>query len=353
VTAILDALGPKGALLQSKIFAIWKGEVMRRRTVLKLLSLTPASLLTAEQPAVTDGLPSWAAANTLDELAGKYQKLYHSAKPAHLLTPVLAHLDAVSEVLRRRPAALERRQLFQNEGRIALLAGRITFFDLHDPIAARGYYNLALEAAREAQDAFLAAAALGHIAFIPAAEHRFTAAQDYLDGASRHLEHRPQPAIASWLAAVEAEIQANSGNERGALSAIDRAQQGLSSGSNGSSLPAWFDYFDSRRLDGFAGYAYLCFKRYDDASQALDAAAAGLPPTAIKQRAVVLADIATVNLHAGALDAACHAAGRAADLLTRADYATGAERLYEFRQLLSPWKNQASVKDLDEQLALI
>jgi hypothetical protein len=65
-----------------------------------------------------------------------YQQLYHSAKPAHLMTPVLAHLEAVSGVLRRRPAAVERRQLFQNESCIGLLAGRIAFFDLHDPIAA-------------------------------------------------------------------------------------------------------------------------------------------------------------------------------------------------------------------------
>ena len=53
---------------------------------------------------------------------------------------------------------------------------------LHDSMAARAYYSLALEAAREADDHLQAAGALAHVAFIPAAEHGFTAALDYLHG---------------------------------------------------------------------------------------------------------------------------------------------------------------------------
>ena len=63
---------------------------------------------------------------------------------------------------------------------MATLAGRLTFFDLNDTMGARGYYNLALESAREAGDHHQAAAALGHIAFIPAADNGYVAALDYL-----------------------------------------------------------------------------------------------------------------------------------------------------------------------------
>lgn len=64
------------------------------------------------------------------------------------------------------PVAL-RRRLFANRARVATLAGRLAFFDLKDSLAARGFYNLALESAREAGDHLQAAAALGHVAFIP------------------------------------------------------------------------------------------------------------------------------------------------------------------------------------------
>jgi transcriptional regulator with XRE-family HTH domain len=350
-TALLDELGPAGELLQPKVFEVWKDEVMKRRTVLKLLGIAPAALATRTSPTAAACVGTGAATQALDELATRYQQLYHSARPAHLMTPVLAHLGTVADVLRANPAAVERRQLLRNESRVGLLAGRMAFFDLHDAIGARGYYNLALEAAREAQDGLLAAAALGHIAFIPAEDRRFTAATDYLEGAERQLARNPHPLVSSWLAAVESEIQANAGNERGALEALDAAQAAISR--HGEAAPGWFDFFDAGRLDGFRGHAYLKFKRFTEASAALRSSAAGLPANAVKQRAVVLTDVAAVHLSAGELEEACAAAGQAVDLLRRADYATGADRLREFRAQLGPWKNHPTVRLLDDQLAAI
>jgi transcriptional regulator with XRE-family HTH domain len=351
-TSVLDALGAVGKILQPRMFDIWKEEAMKRRTALKLLGLAPAAVASTASLATAGGIPAGAAVPALEELAGKYQQLYHSTKPSHLMTPVLAHLETVADVLHGRVSPAERRQLFQNQSRIATLAGRIAFFDLHDPMGARGYYNLALEAAREAQDALLAAAALGHVAFIPAADHRYTAARDYLTGAAAQLHRRPHALMTSWLSAVEAEMAANAGDERASLTAIDAAQQAL--GRVGlEPAPIWFDYYDATRLDGFAGYANLRFRRFAEATRALDSAAAALPAGAVKQRAVILTDLATVHLHAGELDRACQIAAQATDLLGRADYATGTDRLREFRALLCPWNNHPAVQDFDERLALI
>jgi hypothetical protein len=44
-------------------------------------------------------------------------------------------------------------------------------------------------------------------------------------------------------------------------------------------------------------------------------------------------------------------AAEAADVLSTAGYATSAERLHEFRALVQPWHDRASVKELDERLA--
>jgi ATP/maltotriose-dependent transcriptional regulator MalT len=110
---------------------------------------------------------------------------------------------------------------------VATLAGRLSFFDLSDSMGARSYYNLALESAREAGDHHQAAAVLGHVAFIPAADRGFTAALDYLRGAEQHLTRHSHGPLSSWLAAVESEIQTNAGAHTAALAAIDRAREAL------------------------------------------------------------------------------------------------------------------------------
>src|SRR6266540_5936192 len=223
---------------------------------------------------------------------------------------------------------------------------------MQDPMAARAYYNLALEAAREAGDHLQAAAAIGHVAFIPAAEYGFGAALDYLHGAAQHLTREPHGPVASWLAAVESEMYTNTGNATAALTAVDRARDALAAPGLSRELP-WFDYYDATRLAGFAGYATLRAGRHDEARTELTAALGTLPRAAIKQRAVFLADLATVELHDGDVDHACRIASEAADQLHQAGYATGAGRLRELRTALDPWQNTAPVRALDEQLATL
>jgi transcriptional regulator with XRE-family HTH domain len=354
--AILDQLGSAGGILQPRMFDAWKDDLIHRRVVLKLMGIMPA--VTA-LPSVAEsarrsrsGKPTPDNVSDLEQLADRYQALYHSTAPAALMTPVMAHLSTLGDLLRQGPAPAERRRLLVNRARVGTLAGRLSFFDLQDPMAARAYYSLALEAAREAGDHWQAVAALGHVAFIPAAEHGFTAALDYLHGAGTHLRSQPCGPIASWLAAVESEMHTNAGNPTAALHALDRARDALAAPGLVPQL-AWFDYYDATRLAGFAGYATLRAGRYDDARTELSTALDTLARSAVKQRAVFLADLATVELHDGNLDHACTIAANAADQLHQAGYATGTGRLREFRVALDPWKTTILVRTLDEQLAVL
>jgi hypothetical protein len=77
------------------------------------------------------------------------------------------------------------------------------------------------------------------------------------------------------------------------------------------------------RLHGFAGYATLRAERYDDARTELSTALGILSRSAVKQRAVFLADLATVELHQDDVDYACKIAADAARQLHQAGYATG------------------------------
>lgn len=350
---LLDELGPAAAILQPRMFDAWKDEIMRRRALLKVMGLAPAAALTssgASSHPTTRLSPD--TARSLDDLVDRYQLLYHSAAPAALLTPVLAHLQTVGDALRESSTASLRRKFLANRARVATLAGRLAYFDLQDPMAARSYYNVALEAAREAGDHHQAAAVLGHVAFIPAAEHAVSPALDYLQAAQHHLDQRSHGGLRSWLAAVESEIHSNAGHHDEALGAIDRAREALANPGLNAELP-WFDYYDPTRLAGFAGYATLRAGRHDEARTALTEALAYLPRAAVKQRAVFLTDLATVHLHDDDLDEACRTASDAVDELHPAGYATGFDRLREFRAAVEPWQDSRSVRALDDQLATV
>jgi transcriptional regulator with XRE-family HTH domain len=354
--AILDQLGTAGGILQPRMFDAWKDDIMRRRALLKLMGIMPA-VTALPSPAESarrsrSGKPTPENIQDMEYLADRYQALYHSTDPAALMTPVVAHLSTLGDLLRQGPAPAERRRLLVNRARVGTLAGRLSFFDLQDPMAARAYYSLALEAAREAGDHLQAVAVLGHVAFIPAAEHGFTAALDYLHGADEHLRSEPCQPIASWLAAVESEMHTNAGNPTAALRAVDLARDALAAPGLTLELP-WFDYYDATRLSGFAGYATLRAGRYDDARAELGSALGKLSRSAVKQRAVFLTDLATVELHDGDLDHACTIAADAARQLHQAEYATGAGRLRDFRAALEPWKTSIPVRSLDEQLATL
>lgn len=285
----------------------------------------------------------------LEDLAGRYRSLYHSADPEQLLPAVRAHLRTVKDFLRNMPQTVRRRRLLRNESEVALLAGRLSFFDLRNSEGARHYLHLAVEAAREAHDHNLAALALGHLAFLPAAEARFEASSHYVFGAAMEAEHS-HPQVQAWLAAVESETWTIAGDQARAMSAVDRAEHTLQANELTGPPPAYFDYFDAARLAGFQGSALSRFGNYPGAATALTDAADGLAPHAVKQRAVYLTDLAIVRLHQNELEEGCRLASDAADALSAAGYATATDRLRGFRALVEPWKNHPGVRMLDEQL---
>ncbi|HVB43269.1 MAG TPA: helix-turn-helix transcriptional regulator [Streptosporangiaceae bacterium] len=352
--SLLDQLGAAGSILQPRMFDVWKDELMQRRALLKLMGLaTTAGVVPAlDRDSTRSGKATPSDVQDLDHLADRYQALYHSTAPAVLMTPVVAHLETLRDFLRQGASAQLRRKLFANRARVATLAGRLAFFDLKDSLAARGFYNLALESAREANDHLQAAAALGHVAFIPAAEFCYSAALDYLRAATSQVNKHPDGRLASWLSAVESEIRADAGTHAEARAAIDRARERLASPGLIVDLP-WFDYYDSARLSGFAGYALLRDGQFEASKSALTDAAGHLARAAVKQKAVFLADIASVELAGGDLDEACASAGEAADSLRRAGYAVGLGRLREFRRSVEQWAGSTPVRALDEQLAVL
>jgi tetratricopeptide (TPR) repeat protein len=243
-----------------------------------------------------------------------------------------------------------RLRLLGNLGEVALLAGRLAFFDLGDGYAARGHLTAALEAAREIDDRLLEAAVLGHASFV-AADLSYNAAAAYLAGAIASATKTEVPAVLSWVAAVEAEIKTRAGERDNAWRALDRATDLL--GSPGDPAPLWFDFYDASRLEGFKGDSYQAFGRNAEARSCLERSLESLPSESTKQRSVVLADLAAVHLRDNEVEEACRTAAMAVDALRAAGYATGKGRLLTFRKRLEGLGAGREVRALDEQLSLV
>lgn len=357
---LLLALGEHGRLLLPQLARRWEDDLVQRRELLKAMGLVslaaalPGVLLPPGGPSGMGARELTADRDTLDgfeALAARYQQLYHLTAPRVLLEPVVAHLQATEDLLRTAPTAA-RRRLLANHSQVATLAGRLCLFDLHDPLPARGYFGTAYDAALAAGDPVLAAVALGHSSFIPAGAGQPSAAADHLRRARSHTPTTAHPVVHSWLAAVTSEMHASVGDHTAAARAVDEARSLLDAPAPGPP-PAWFDFYDATRLNGFEGYSLLRAGRPAHAARPLAAALAGLPANAGKQRAVFQIDLASVRVADGELEEGCRLASDAATGLTRQPYATATARLRDFRAGLRPYRHTRPVRTLDHQLAAL
>ncbi|MEU7141698.1 XRE family transcriptional regulator [Nocardia sp. NPDC046473] len=237
----------------------------------------------------------------------------------------------------------------------SLLAGRLEFFDLQQPELSQPSFVLALQAAHEAGDSLLGAAALAHMAFAPAfsgdasraeeARERLRAARAFARRGGANAE------MTAWLDAVEAEVETRFGDTRRALSLIHHAEEAYrEEGDDEQPSPAWLDWFSPVRLAGFKGNTLMVAGRGREARETLEAVLSDLPEGAIKQRSIYLADVAAASVLENNPEQACRFLEEALDLLGRNWYATAVDRIKVVRQSLRQWDSLPAVRSLDERL---
>jgi transcriptional regulator with XRE-family HTH domain len=343
-------------LLLPKVMEQWRDDLLSRRTLLISMGVAPAAVgleqLDASKMTMGSyGRVEFRGAETIERLSsllGGMESSYHSLDPGALLKPLRALTATVEDMLPDLPGNELRQSLLNVLARANLLAGRLSFFDLHSPFEARAYLHLAREAADESRDAVLVAVALGHMAFLPASKHNVRGARAYVAAARDALTSRPAPVVASWVSAVESEIAAQHGDLASAFGALERSRGELAA-SPTFSCPAWFDFFDAERLSGFEGFALRRAGRLEEAKATLAEALGTGSTLGVKQRAVASIDLAVVHAASGDVDEGCRLATNAAAVLEKASYATARERLVEFRAVV-PDPRHSAVRVLDEHL---
>jgi transcriptional regulator with XRE-family HTH domain len=355
VLGLVDGRSATVERLQSTMLELRREEVLDRRQILKVMGAAPAVVGLRAIGSGTGSRDRWSAPASpqafgeLAAVARDLERAYHTCDPQRLLLAVRAMITNVEEALPevRKPGL--RREALSLLARAGLLAGRLSFFDIHRSFDARAYLDLAREASQEAGDQHLTSVVFGHIAFLPAAKHSYQASASYLSAARDALSRQPAPMIGSWLSAVEAELNTQLGAVGPARSCLDRARESLAAASS-MPIPEWFDFFDARRLSGFEGYTLRAAGDLEAARAELEAAlrpGSGMGP---KQRAVTNIDLASTCVGLGDIDEGCRLAAAAATELRSAGYATAMDRLGEFRSAI-PNQRHPAVRLLDESLA--
>jgi hypothetical protein len=348
---------------------------MARRDFLRRLAALagPPLVLGAASPSLLLSADNWSAApQSLDlaaaEMAGgdttaglmpedivqltaHYERLRRRVSGRHLIGPVRAHLDFVTRYLREssQPAAV-RLSLVSALGEAAVLAGRLSFWDMHDEPAARHHFEMATAAAHEAEDRALAAYALAFTAELATyiqqpglAAGRSRAAQELAVGST-------SPRVRSWLAAVEAEANANIDDVEGCLRALERAREAMAEARPGDADPQWIEFFDGPRLQGYEGACLARIGHSRPALQVLGRAAASTNPALKRYHAEITSDTAWALAQEGEIEESSRLLVVAFDHATSVGYRDGVRRVLNVRRQLEPHNETQAVQELDEQL---
>jgi transcriptional regulator with XRE-family HTH domain len=180
-------------------------------------------------------------ASDLAAVTASYRRMYHTVDAHDLIDGVAQHVRTTRAYWRRTKDPDLRPPLAATTSQTAMLAGRMSFFDLGRPSQAEPYYQTALEAAEGAGDRALQAVALGTKSFI----HRD---RGDFDGAL-HLLRRAQdltadePTIRSWATALEAMTHSWAHQPNQSLAAMEQAEALLDQ-ARADARPMWFDYYD-------------------------------------------------------------------------------------------------------------
>ncbi|MGW4919557.1 helix-turn-helix domain-containing protein [Streptomyces albidoflavus] len=278
-----------------------------------------------------------------------HRRLYWSVAPATLHPAAVAHA-ALGHALLTETAGHTRALVATGLSESHLLAGRIEFFDLHEPDRASATWLRALQAAGEANDPLLGAAVLAHTAFIPGWAGDRATAMERMVAARTYARRGPASAdLLAWLDAVEAECETRCGHVRTALNLIGHGEDLLARSSE-HETPEWMDWFSAVRLAAFKGNVQLKAGHLPQAHETLLAALNALPAEEEKQRSVLLGDLAATEAARGRPEAACQYAVRALDQLELTWYAVGMDRVREVRRALSAHQHEQCVRDLDDRL---
>ncbi len=236
---------------------------------------------------------------------------------------------------------------------LALLEGMLLAVDMYQHDRAQSYYQTALLVAQQANNDALYAAGLGRMSSLAAVIGESKEARSLLQEAQRLVTQSDAFTLRAWLAAEEAEVQADIAaqetmqNTRACFEALERAEMFASQ--IGSEEDTFGMYFDASRIPAYRGSCNIRLHQPEEALVALEETLEPLEPSGALTRAVLL-DLAEASIQASAVEQACHYMKQALEISMQVQAMSSLQRVLSLRQQLQPWSTVQDVKEVDEQL---
>ncbi|WTW96250.1 transcriptional regulator [Streptomycetaceae bacterium NBC_01309] len=310
---------------KSDVARVQEEDPVLRRTFLQIAGVGGADLMTEPWGRLSAALRSprvdrASAGALVDRTAALFAA--EEWTPARQLYPAAAgHVDQLAGLI--ASAGENRLPLTVAAGEASALAGWLAW-DIGETDTARSFLRTAMAASEDAGHPPLAALVLGYASYTVddprQARKMLVAGQERVTG--------PGCATArAWLAAREAEEAAASGDQEGAIRALERARTAYDYADPENEQP-WVRFFGPARLDSLA-VSTLARLEHRDLEREAERAESRLGGNDAKIRAVVLADVAAAYAQVGNLDRAAVTARQAATATTRGEATLGRQRLLD------------------------
>ncbi len=270
---------------------------------------------------------------------------------------VVRHIHHLTFLLARSHLSDLRLHLCETASRAILLAG-VLLYDMGHYTRARQCYQIAFQAASEANSFILQAIVWGWMSFTWTYEQQYVQALHCIQRAHHLVTQSHAPIVQAWLGAIEAEIQAHLCNREACQVLLATTEQILETA---PSLDTSYLFEFHPVL--FLGYKGIClqqfYERQDptthtflrEAKEALEQALTSETP--VKRHLYYLTDLAAIQARQGDIEAACGALERnlPSILSTGNGSKTLQKHLLQVHTLLRPYKHEGIVQELDESIA--
>lgn len=344
--ALLGAVSEADKTMRKQVEEWDNGDdAMIRREFFRLAAVTSA-LLTA--PDLAGSAPT-ANQTDYDAINGHLWRVYARASAKSSMYPaVTVQVNSIRNSLNRPQTSTSLRQLCAQLADTYQLAGEIAFDSLRYDDAVSSYL-LAGSAAKEAQDPDLWACAMTRHALACLADDDLMEAEALLDAAAR-IARRGDSSRSSrhWVAAVQAETYARTGNTAACLRALDCAEEVRHL--TGPPHTGWLRFTGSRIAEE-RGACLVLLGQFDQAEVALTQGLTSA--TSPRRQAAVLADLAALGIHRNDVDQVAEHTTALLNLAGQNNSGYITNKLNGLRTKLMPLRTEPNIRDLYDHVTAV
>jgi hypothetical protein len=286
-----------------------------------------------------------ALVDDFDLIAEARRRMDDAIGGGHLLASVREDLRLVLALLNNAAYTEEiGRRLHAVAAELGRLMGWLAY-DTNQHAVAQRYWLAALRSAHLSGDRAIGANILRCMSLQAARSGNprdaFALVESALD-----MERALTPAVAATLYGQLAVGAGGMGEELIARRAQDRGFE-LLARSTPADEPPWIYWYGECDAHYYAGESLLFLARPADAEPHLRSAVSMLDPSFVRDRGLVLLDLAAARIGMGSVERACATATEAAGIIRRLDSPRGRRHLAEFRAIAAPYASSVTVKEFD------